>query len=205
MGFYNRHLLPRLMHLAMRTHLLDAHRQRLAAQAQGIVLELGFGSGLNLPFYDPDKIHRLYALEPEEGMLQLARARIANSPFAVDVLQAGAERIPLPDRSVDSVLCTWTLCTIPHVEQALAEARRVLKPGGQFLFTEHGLSPESRVARWQHRMTPLWKRCAGGCHLNREADRLLQDAGFEIISVSKEYLGPLKMMTFMYEGRAKVT
>ena len=204
MGLYNRHVLPRLMHLAMRTHLLEAYRQRLASQAQGIVLELGFGSGLNLPYYDVAKVQRLYALEPEEGMLELARARIAKASFQIEVLQAGAERIPLPDQSVDTVLCTWTLCTIPDIKQALVEARRVLKPGGQFLFTEHGLSAESRVARWQHRMTPLWKRCAGGCHLNREADVLLQSAGFDVISVAKDYLGPLKIMTYMYEGRAQL-
>lgn len=204
MGLYNRYVLPHLMHLAMRTHLLEAYRQRLASQAQGVVLELGFGSGLNLPFYDVEKVRQFYALEPEEGMLELARAPIAKAAFPVEVLQAGAERIPLPDQSIDTVLCTWTLCTIPNIEQALLEARRVLKPGGQFLFTEHGLSPESRVARWQHRMTPLWTRCAGGCHLNREADILLQIAGFEVVSLVKGYLGPLKLMTFMSEGRAKL-
>ncbi|TDX31659.1 methyltransferase family protein [Modicisalibacter xianhensis] len=204
MGLYHRHVLPRIMHLAMGMHLLEAHRQRLASQAQGIVLELGFGSGLNLPFYDVTKVQQLYALEPEEGMLELARARIDPVPLPVEVLQAGAEQIPLPDQSVDTILCTWTLCTIPDIEQALVEARRVLKPGGQFLFTEHGLSPEPRVARWQHRMTPLWRRCAGGCHLNREADVLLQGAGFDVISVAKEYLGPLKIMTYMYEGRAQL-
>ena len=135
-------------------------------------------------------------------MLELAQQRSANAGFPVEVLQAGAERIPLPDQSIDTVLCTWTLCTVPNVKQALAEAHRVLKPGGQFLFTEHGLSPEPQVARRQHRLTPLWKRCAGGCHLNREADVLLKDAGFDVTHIIKNYLGPLKTMTYMYEGRA---
>lgn len=202
MRIYHRYVLPRLMHLVMGSHLLEAYRQRLASQAQGTVLELGFGSGLNLPYYDPCRVTQLLALEPEEGMLELAQQRSAQSAFPVEVLQAGAERIPLPARSVDTVLCTWTLCTIPNVEQALAEVRRVLRPGGQFLFTEHGLSPEPQVARRQHRLTPLWKRCAGGCHLNREPDALLKEAGFEIVATRKGYLGALKSMTYMTEGRA---
>lgn len=202
MGFYNRLVLPRLTHLAMRSHLLDEHRQNLALQAQGVVLELGFGSGLNIPFYSPDRVTKLHALEPDAGMLELAQERIAKAPFPVEVLQTGAEHIPLPDKSLDTVLSTWTLCTITDVKQALVEARRVLKPEGQFLFTEHGLSPEPSVARWQNRLTPVWRRCAGGCHLNREADVLLQNADFEIANVNKVYLGPLKTMTYMYVGRA---
>lgn len=203
MGLYGRHLLPPLTHLAMRSRLLQDYRRRTASRAQGVVLELGFGSGLNLPFYDPARVVRLYALEPEEGMLKLALRNIARAPFPVEVLRTGAEQVPLPDESVDTVLSTWTLCTIPEVGQALREAHRVLKPAGQFLFTEHGLSPEPRVARWQDRLTPLWRRCAGGCHLNRKADDLLRAAGFCLAGVERNYMGPLKIATYMYEGRAR--
>lgn len=203
MGLYDRYLLPRLTHVAMRSGLLQDYRRRTAPRAYGVVLELGFGSGLNLPFYDPARVQRLYALEPQEVMLKLARRRIARAPFPVEVLQTGAEHVPLPDQSVDTVLSTWTLCTIPSVEQALREARRLLRPTGQLLFAEHGLSPEPRVAGWQHRLTPLWRRCAGGCHLNRKADDLLRDAGFRLDEVETGYMGPLKIATYMYQGRAR--
>jgi ubiquinone/menaquinone biosynthesis C-methylase UbiE len=202
MGPYDCYVLPRLTHLTMRMHLLEKHRQRIAAQAQGVVLELGFGSGLNLPFYDPARVSKLFALEPDTRMLALARENIARAAFPVEVLQTGAEQIPLSDQSADTALSTWTLCTIPDVTAALAEVRRVLKPEGQFLFTEHGLSPEPRVARWQHRLTPMWRRCAGGCRLNRKADALVRAAGFDIAEMEKNYAGALKTVTYMYVGRA---
>jgi ubiquinone/menaquinone biosynthesis C-methylase UbiE len=201
-NFYNRYLLPHLTHMAMRSGLLDQYRQIQSAKAEGIVLELGFGSGLNLPFYNPERVRKLYALEPEESMLKLARKGIARAPFSVDVLEVGAEHIPLPDDSVDTVLSTWTLCTIPDVETALTEVRRVLKPQGRFLFSEHGLSPEPSVARWQHRLTPVWRRWAGGCHLDRKPSTLLQAAGFRLADVEEGYLGPLKLVTYMYTGSA---
>ncbi|MAM59996.1 MAG: SAM-dependent methyltransferase [Maritimibacter sp.] len=203
MSFYSHHIQPRLVHLTMRSGLLEEHRRRTVTRARGVVLELGFGSGLNLPFYQSEQITQLYALEPDVSMLKFAHKLIARATFPVEILQTGAERIPLPDQSVDTVLCTWTLCTIPSVEAALAEARRVLRPEGQFVFVEHGLSPDPKVARWQHRLTPLWRRCAGGCHLNRQADVLLRAAGFELGSVDTGYLGRPKTMTYMYEGRTQ--
>lgn len=202
-GLYDRHVLPSLTHWAMRASLLQKYRRRVASQASGLVLEIGFGSGLNLPFYDPARVTRLYALEPQEGMLKLAGKAIARASFPVEVLHAGAEQIPLPDQSVDTVLSTWTLCTIPPLDKALGEIRRVLTPSGQFLFAEHGLSSEPRVARWQHRLTPMWRRCAGGCHLNRKHDDLLHAAGFYLASAESGYAGPLKIATYMYQGRAQ--
>lgn len=202
MNWYNRHVLPRLMNLAMRSSFLEAHRQRLAHQARGVVLELGFGSGVNLAYYDTAQVTRLYALEPDDEMLKQAHEPLARASFPVEVLRVGAECIPLADHSVDTVLSTWTLCTIPRVETALAEVHRVLKPEGQFLFQEHGLSPEPGVARWQHRLTPLWSRCAGGCHLDREPETLLSASGFTLTDLEKRYIGPVKLMTYMYEGRA---
>lgn len=203
MSLYSRHLLPRLMNLSMGMQILEPHRKRAAAKARGRVLELGFGSGVNLRYYDASQVSRLYALEPDAAMLELAQKRIARAAFPVEVLETGAESIPLPDHSVDTVLSTWTLCTIPDVETALAEVRRVLRPEGTFVFVEHGLSPEANVARWQHRLTPCWRRCAGGCHLDRQADSLVRAAGFALEDLETGYLGRPKTMTFMYEGRAQ--
>lgn len=203
MGLYDRHVLPKLMHLAMSLPQLHAYRQRTVGQAREVVLELGFGSGLNLPFYDAARVTRLVALEPAENLLTLAKGRISRAPFPVEVVQTGAERIPLADASVDTVLCTWTLCSIPAVEQALAEVRRVLKPDGRLLFVEHGLSPEPRVAHWQRRITPLWRHCAGGCHLDRKTDALVSAAGLRLANLRTGYMGPLKTLGYMYEGCAQ--
>ncbi len=202
MSLYTHYLLPCLTHLVMRSRVLADYRRRTVAQARGVVLELGFGSGLNLPFYDPQRVSLVYALEPEPGMIRLARKRIARTSVPVEVLQCGAGRIPLPDATVDTVLSTWTLCTIPDVERALLEVRRVLTGDGVFLFTEHGRSPERNVAHWQDRLTPVWRRLAGGCHLNRKHDALLETAGFELVRLETGYLGMLKPMTYMYEGSA---
>ena len=202
MSFYDDRLLPRLVHTAMRLPGLDAYRQRAARAAHGVVLELGFGSGLNLPFYDAAQVTRLHALEPSEALLALAKDRIARAGFPVDVLRTGAERIALADDSVDTVLCTWTLCSIPDVRRALAETRRVLRPGGRFVFVEHGLSPDERVGRWQRRLTPLWRRCAGGCHLDRKTDALVQAAGLGIEGLRTGYMGPVKVLGYLYEGSA---
>lgn len=199
---YDRWLLPGLTHLAMSAPPLARHRRRVIRPARGTVLELGFGSGLNLPHYDAARIERLYALEPDARIARLARARIARAPFPVQMLQAGAESIPLPDASVDTITCTWTLCTVPAVEQALAESRRVLRAGGRLLFVEHGLSPQPRMARWQRALSPAWGRCAGGCRLDRRTDALLRAAGFRIEALHAGYLGLPTVLTYLYEGRA---
>jgi len=203
MRLYDRYVLPPLLNLAMRAPDLSVYRARLAAQADGVVLELGFGSGLNLPYYDPGRVRRLIAVDPSPGLLALARPRIDASRFPVEVLAQGAERLPLADASVDTVLSSWTLCSIAEVGAALSEARRVLRPGGKLLFVEHGRAPQPRVARWQDRLTPLWRRCAGGCHLNRRADELARAAGFEIERLDTGYMRGPKLLTFMYEGRAR--
>lgn len=202
MGLYDRHVLPRLMHTAMSTGLLADYRRRTAAHAQGVVLELGFGSGLNLPFYDSSRISRLYALEPSDSLFALATGRIDRTPLSIEVLRTGAEHIPLADASIDTVLCTWTLCSIAAVQQALLEVCRVLRPDGRFVFVEHGLSPEPRVAHWQRRITPVWRRCAGGCHLDRKADDLIGAAGLRVVGLSTSYVGPVKTLGFMSEGCA---
>ena len=167
MGLYERWLLPRLVDLAMRNKQATRYREKIVPRAAGRVLEIGAGSGLNVALYGRD-VERVLALEPSRKLLAMARRAAGNTTRPVELLDASAEAIPLPDRSVDTVVTTWTLCTIPEVARALTEMRRVLKPGGRLLFVEHGRSPDAGVRRWQDRLTPLWKRLGGGCHLNRE-------------------------------------
>ena len=200
MGLYHRHILPCLTHLAMRSHRLQPFRARVAGAAEGIVLELGAGSGLNLPFYGP-RVREVLALEPSADLRAIAARRQA--PVPARWLDASAESLPLEDRSVDTVVTTWTLCTIPDAGQALAEARRVLRPGGRLLFVEHGRAPAPSVARWQDRLDPSWRRLAGGCHLNRPIDRLIAAAGFRLttLAAARALPGPATH-TFFYEGAA---
>jgi len=201
MSLYQRHVLPCLLHLAMRQKQLVPFRQRAIGAAEGRVLEIGIGSGLNLPFYGPP-VRSVIGLEPAPELLRMARGRAAAAPVPVELLEASAEAIPLDDDSVDTVVTTWTLCTIPDAGRALAEMRRVLKPGGALLFVEHGRAPERGVARWQDRLDPLWRRLAGGCHLNRKIDDLISGGGFRIDSLMNTRLPGPRTHTFLYEGRA---
>lgn len=199
MGFYENCILPHLVNLAMRNDQLVPYRKRILSLAGGRVLEIGIGSGLNLPFYS-DRAIEIVGLDPHPKLLAMAARKAPNIPSKI--VAGSAESIPLEDRSVDTVVTTWTLCTIPSVMTALREMRRVLKPGGQLLFVEHGLAPDAAVRRWQHRLTPLWKRIGGGCHLDRPIPTLVQDAGFRIAHVETGYMQGPKPMTFMYEGSA---
>lgn len=199
MGFYSDVVLPRLCHLAMRNRRLVPYRQRVVQHAQGRVLEIGVGSGLNLPFY-PAATRELVALEPSPRLIAMARQ--ASSSATVEFLEASAEAIPLANGSIDTVVTTWTLCSIPRAIYALAEMRRVLVPGGQLLFVEHGRAPDESVRRWQDRLTPAWKVLSGGCHLNRPIRDMIEHAGFRIDRLQTGYMPGPKPMTFMYEGRA---
>jgi ubiquinone/menaquinone biosynthesis C-methylase UbiE len=203
MSWYRRHILPHLVDLAMRQDALSEYRRRLLPAAEGRVLEVGVGSGLNLPFYG-HATSQLFALDPSPELLSMARRAAKGAPFRVQWLDASAEAIPLASGSVDTVVTTWTLCSIPDVARALIEVRRVLAPGGRLLFVEHGRAPDQAVRRWQDRLTPLWKRLAGGCHLNRAVPDLLEAAGFRIERMETGYMSGPKPMTFMYEGRARV-
>jgi ubiquinone/menaquinone biosynthesis C-methylase UbiE len=187
----------------MRQTVLDPCRRRLVSRAEGQVLELGIGSGLNLEYYGP-RVTRVIGLDRSAEMLAKARETSARGRHPVTLIEASGEAIPLADASVDTVVTTWTLCSIPDVAGALAEARRALRPGGQLLFVEHGRSPDSGVTRWQDRLTPLWRRLAGGCHLNRPIRELVEAAGFRIEEIEVGYLEGPKVLTFMYEGRARV-
>ncbi len=202
LGLYDRCILPRLTHLVMRNPRLAAHRQRAVARAQGEVLEVGIGSGLNLPFYGDD-VRRVLGVDPSLPLVRLARHEARKRRFPLEVLIGTAEALPLPDASVDTAVTTWSLCTIPDPLKALREVRRVLRAEGELLFMEHGLAPEPTVVRWQDRLTPLWHRCSGGCHLNRPIDALVRQAGFAITRLEKGYMGGPRFATFMYEGIAR--
>jgi ubiquinone/menaquinone biosynthesis C-methylase UbiE len=199
-SFYGDRILPHLLNLAMRHKELAAYRQRVVPAAQGRVLEIGIGSGLNLPFYVPG-VDAVIGLDPSSPLLAMVQGQ-ATASAPVSMLQGTAEAIPLEAASVDTVVTTWTLCSIPNVTAALADMRRVLKPNGMLLFVEHGKAPDAAVARWQDRLTPLWKPIAGGCHLNRKIDALIHDAGFTVTDLRAGYMRGPRPFTFMYEGRA---
>jgi ubiquinone/menaquinone biosynthesis C-methylase UbiE len=200
MGFYQDHIVPYLIHLAMRQRNLVPYRERVLANAQGRVLEVGIGSGFNLPFYPPHA-QQVIGLDPSAKLLALARrGRRVETP--IQFVEGSAEAVPLEANSVDTVVTTWTLCSIPDVHRALGEMRRVLRPGGSLLFVEHGLSPEPKIRKWQDRLTPAWRRVAGGCHLNRSIAQLIEGAGFQLDRLETGYMRGPKPMTFMYEGRA---
>ena len=204
MSIYQDRVLPYLIHFSMRQGNLATYRQRLVWAAEGRILEIGVGSGHNFRYYS-ERADHVIGLDPSPKLLSMARETIRSQafPFPVELLQASAEAIPLRSGSLDTVVTTWTLCTIPNVTSALAEMCRVLKPDGRFLFVEHGLSPDPAVRRWQDRLTPTWKRISGGCHLNRAISQLVQDAGFRIDRIEAGYMKGLKPMTYMYEGFAR--
>jgi ubiquinone/menaquinone biosynthesis C-methylase UbiE len=202
LGFYQRCILPRLIHFGMRQKQLLPLREQLVAGARGTVLEIGIGSGLNLPFY-PRELGLLLGLDPSRELLQMAKRRSAWVHFPVELNQGRAEDIPLDNRAVDHVVMSWTLCSVADPLRALAQVRRVLRSGGSLLFVEHGRAPEPRVSRWQDGLTPLWRRVAGGCHLNRPIDRLIEESGLRLTDVQTGYLisGP-RFATYHYRGRA---
>lgn len=201
MSLYDRVVLPRLTHLVMRSSRLAEYRARLLAQAEGEVLEIGIGSGLNLPFYGA-AVRRVVGVDPSPGLARLAERAIARAPMPVELLPVSAEALPLADASIDTAVSTWTLCSIPDPLRALREVRRVLKPGGRLLFVEHGLAPDAGVARWQHRLTPYWRVCAGGCHLDRPVAALVEEAGFALCDLEVGYMPGPRVLTYLYEGRA---
>lgn len=203
MGLWENQLLPRLIDWGMDNPVLKKERATALASASGRVLEVGFGSGLNLEHYPVGKVTALVAVEPNARAVQIAAPRIESVDFPVEVIVLEGECIPCPDESFDTVVSTFTLCTIPGVSDALAQLRRVLKPGGTFLFLEHGRASEAHVHRWQDRVNPLQKTLFGGCHLNREIDVLVDEAGFEVTDLERYYARGPKVMSYFYRGQAK--
>lgn len=201
MGIYSQYISPRLMNLFMSVKQIPPYRVELLQHVQGKVLEVGFGSGLNLAYY-PAHIQEIYTVDVNEGMRDLANKNITRSPIHVNFHILNAEKLPFSNASFDTVVSTWSLCSIANVSQALAEIYRVLKPEGQFLFVEHGLSDELNVQKWQHRLTPIQKLIADGCHLDRNIEALIAEAGFRFTQLRKEYAGSPKIASYFYIGIA---
>ena len=201
MAFYVDHVLPRCIDLLLSGSEFTKIRSRVASGLAGDVLEVGFGSGLNVPHY-PSGVDRVMAVDPATLGRKLAARRVAASSVPVEFVGRDGASLPLESGTIDHVLVTWTLCTIPEVESALDEVHRVLRPGGQLHFVEHGLSPDHGVATWQHRLTPLQCKLAGGCHLDRPIKRLIEGAGFAMTQLDTYQLGGPKAMSYMYEGVA---
>ena len=202
MNFYDQHVLPHLIDFACGMGAVMKTRAQIVPQAEGRVLEIGIGSGLNLSFYDPAKVSVIVGVDPSAAMQKLARQRAAEISIPVEMIALELGQIQAADASFDSIVCTFTLCTIPDAGAALKEMRRVLKPGGKLLFSEHGLAPDLPVVRWQQRLTPLWKPLAGGCHLNRDIPALIEAGGFSIGQLDSSYLKGPRPMTWVSRGWA---
>lgn len=202
MGLYDRYLLPRLIDLSCAGKPTFKQRQKVVPLARGRVLEIGIGSGHNLPLYDARQVEHLWGVEPSPEMWRLAEQRARELPFSFEFVEASAEEIPLPDDSVDTALVTYSLCSIPGAVAALGEIRRLLRSDGQLVFCEHGLSPDPEVRRWQNRLQPIWGRLSGGCHMNRAIPEIVEAGGFEIRELETMYVPGPRIMSFNYWGTA---
>jgi len=204
MGLYDRYILPYAINCACGISPIKKQREKVVPLCTGRVLEVGMGSGLNLPYYNKNEVEFVWGLEPSEGMRASAKQNLANSDIEVKWLDLPGEQIPLEDNSVDTVLLTYTLCTIPDAHTALSQMRRVLKPNGLLIFCEHGIAPDAHVQKWQNRLNKVWGALAGGCHLNRDIPKLIRQAGFDIKKQDEMYLPGPKFAAFNYWGWAKI-
>jgi ubiquinone/menaquinone biosynthesis C-methylase UbiE len=202
MGWYERNVVPRIVELMCGNSRMQAVRRPALEGLEGEVLEVGFGSGPNVPLYPP-AVTKVYAVDPSMTGRKLAAKRLAATEVPVEFVGLDGESIPLDDESVDNALSTFTLCTIPDVERALHEVRRVLRPGGRLFFLEHGLDPDPKVEKWQHRLTPIQRRVAGGCHLDRDIRAVVSEAGLEVEKVANFSLQGPKSFGYMYCGTAR--
>ena len=204
MSWYEQRVLPRLIDLACRAKPTRKQREKIVPRASGDVLEIGFGSGLNLPFYRRDAVRRLWALEPSAGMRQLAGEAIGRSGLDVEFLGQPCEDVPLDDQSVDTVVVTYTLCSIADVVPALEEVRRVLKPRGHLLFCEHGKAPDKNVYKWQERLNPVWRKVSGGCNIHRDVPAILEHSGFKIEDDNRMYVPGIRALSYNYWGSGRI-
>ena len=188
MSLYDKYVLPKFLNCACGSKPVEYQRKKVVPNAEGIVLEVGIGSGLNLPFYDNSKVTRIWGLDPSEELSSMAKETAKNLDIDVKFISSGAEDIPLPDNYFDTALVTYTMCTIPEVIRANVEIKRVLKNTGKLIFCEHGKAPDLNIAKWQSRIDPIWGKLAGGCHLNRDIPSLLEDSGYKIIELDQMYL-----------------
>lgn len=210
MGFYDKYILPTFLNCACGAKPILYQRGKVVPLAEGLVLEVGIGSGLNIPFYDVTKVQKVIGLDPSAELSGMAQKVVAEAAakkgLQVELILGSAEDMPLPDDHFDTVVITYTLCTIPDAMAANREIRRVLKPGGKLIFCEHGLAPDAGVAKWQGRIDPYWGKIAGGCHLNRNIPELIQSAGFSIQSMDEMYLPSTpKFAGYNYWGVAVIS
>jgi ubiquinone/menaquinone biosynthesis C-methylase UbiE len=199
---YQKYLLPKIVHLACNTRAITHQREKIVPHAHGRVLEVGVGSGLNLCHYDPGKVSKLWGLDPSPEMIRMAESRANEVEFDVEFLAEPAEDVPLPDNFFDSIVLTYTLCTIPDADKAIMEMARVIKPGGELVFCEHGAAPDQSVLRWQKACNPLWRRIGGGCHLNRDIPDLIARGGFRITGLQANYIPGWRPASYNYWGMA---
>ena len=203
MSLYDKYVLPKFLNCACGSKPVARQRKKVVPLAEGKVLEVGIGSGLNLPFYDKSKIDELWGLDPSEELCEMARKVADSEQMEVNFISSGAEEISLPDNHFDSVLVTYTMCTIPEVIRANGEIRRVLKNGGKMIFCEHGEAPDENIRKWQKRINPIWGKFAGGCNINRKIPSLIEDSGFDIIELEEMYLPSTpKIAGYNYWGYA---
>ena len=205
MGFYDKYVLPKVLNCTCGSKPIQYQRRKVVPLAKGVVLDVGIGSGLNIPFYDMSKIDKVLGLDPSEELNNIAKDVAEENAINIDFMLCGAEDIPLPDNHVDTLLITYTMCTIPEVAEANREMLRVLKPGGKLIFCEHGLAPDSNIAKWQGRINPIWGKIAGGCNLNRNIPELITSAGFEIENLEQMYLPSTpRFAGYNYWGSARI-
>jgi len=204
MGFYDKYLLPKLVHFACGQNPAMKQREKVVPLAQGLVLEIGIGSGLNIPYYDPQKVDHLWGIDPSPEMWSIARKNAKEHHLDAEFIESSAESIPLDNNSADTVVVTYTLCTIPDAHAALQDIRRVLKPGGKLIFCEHGEAPDEDIRRWQQRINPIWNKLAGGCNINRAIPRYLENSGFRSSDMQTMYIPGWKPACFNYWGTAVI-
>ena len=204
MSLYNKYILPKFLNCACGSKPINYQRQKVVPLAKGKVLDIGIGSGLNIPFYNSDKIDKVIGIDPSHELIELAKELANDSKASIDLVIGSAEAIPFPDNFFDTILITYTMCTIPNVAMANKEMWRVLKDDGRLIFCEHGLAPDKKISKWQNRIDPFWGKIAGGCHLNRDIQKLITDAGFSFESLDKMYIPSTpKFAGYNYWGVSK--
>lgn len=203
-SWYEKFFLPKVCDKCCSTKPINYQRNKVVPLAKGIVLEIGIGSGLNIPFYNKNNIEKIIGLDPSEELNFLANKVAKKNNIEIDFIISGAEDIALPDNSVDTILITYTLCTIPDLDNSMAEMKRVLKSDGKFIFCEHGIAPDQNIVKWQSRINPIWKAIMGGCNINRNIPKIISDGGFDITNISEMYLPSTpKIVGYNYWGVAK--
>lgn len=188
MSLYDKYILPKVLNCTCGSKPISYQRKKVVPLAKGKILDIGIGSGLNIPFYDLSKTDKIYGYDPSSELIKIAKKMAVKKNISIEFLLCGAEDIPLPNNSIDTVLITYSMCTIPEVLKANYEMLRVLKPDGRLIFCEHGLAPDKSVAKWQKRINPVWGKIAGGCNLDRDIPNLISSSGFKILSIEEMYL-----------------